>query len=93
MSICAYTKCSQPFVAKTHNQKYCSDYCCRQATNARLMEQYYERKARRKGQIRVCETPGCETKLSRYNDGKFCQGCIAAKQTARRKQLFDSIGL
>lgn len=93
MRVCAYAECGLEFEAKTHNQRYCSDDCCRRATNARLMKQYYERKARRQGRIRVCASPGCGTRLSRYNDSKVCQGCAAAQENERRQQLLDIIGL
>lgn len=92
MNTCAYTECGQLFEAKTHNQRYCSDECCRMATNARLMKQYYEKKARRQGHIRVCAS-GCGTRLSRYNDGDECQSCAAAKESENRKQLFKIIGI
>ena len=42
--ICANKDCAIDFDARTHNQKYCSDECCRLATNKRIMEKYYERK-------------------------------------------------
>lgn len=93
MRICAYTECAQAFEAKTHNQRYCSEDCCRRATNARLMEQYYERKARRQGHIRVCASPDCNTRLSRYNDGEECQKCAAAKKEISRQQLRNMVGL
>jgi len=90
---CAYVECGQEFESKTHNQRYCSDDCCRRATNARLMEQYYERKARRQGHIRVCKTSDCDTRLSRYNDSSECQKCASTSETERRKQLFELVGL
>ncbi|QIN94060.1 hypothetical protein PP459_gp173 [Streptomyces phage Wakanda] len=93
MRTCAYVECGLEFEPKTHNQRYCSDDCCRRATNARLMKQYYERKARRQGRIRVCANPKCETRLSRYNDGKVCQGCAAAQEAERRQQLLNIVGL
>lgn len=89
MRTCAYTECGRSFEARAHNQKYCSDDCCRRSTNARLMEQYYERKERRQGLIRVCTTPGCETRLSRYNEGKICQKCEAATVRAARDNLLE----
>ena len=92
MITCAYAECGRLFEPKTHNQRYCSDECCRKATNARLMEQYYEKKARRQGRIRVCINPECETKLSRYNDGNECQGCASAKENERRKHLLSLMG-
>lgn len=90
MRKCAYVECGLEFEAKTHNQKYCSDECCRRATNARLMEQYYERKARRKGHIRVCAN-GCGTVLSRYNDDKICQACSVAKWKEENLNLKEMV--
>jgi len=43
--ICSREDCGKEFNQKTHNQKYCSDECCRIATNRRIMEKYYEKKA------------------------------------------------
>jgi hypothetical protein len=34
-------ECKNDFEFKTHNQKYCSQQCCRVATNKRIMEKYY----------------------------------------------------
>ena len=93
MKTCAYAECGQKFESKTHNQRYCSDDCCRKATNVRLMEQYYERKARRNGHIRVCETADCNTRLSRYNDGRVCQKCEAAEAHKNRVKLLNMIGM
>lgn len=72
---CARDECDEMFVAKTHNQIYHDDECCRIATNKRIMERYYERKQKRSGQRRVCNGNGCDTLLSRYNDGDLCSMC------------------
>jgi hypothetical protein len=91
---CAYTECGQEFQAKTHNQRYCSDDCCRKATNARLMKQYYEKKARLKGHIRVCATADCGTVLSRYNNSKTCRKCEATHEQSKRNELlFNLVGI
>lgn len=90
MRICAYAECGREFNPTNHNMKYCSDECCRRATNARLMAQYYERKARRQGRIRVCAN-GCGTRLSRYNDGKICQKCEAERAANARNELWDML--
>ena len=71
--ICANKECSIEFDSKTHNQKYCSDECCRVATNRRIMEKYYEKKAIRNGAHRICKK--CKTKLSRYNQKDVCSTC------------------
>lgn len=93
MRTCAYVECGLPFEAKTHNQRYCCDECCRRATNIRLAELYREKRARIKGYIRVCETSGCETRLSRYNEGRVCQKCEAEKVVNERLSLLKMIGM
>jgi hypothetical protein len=70
---CSNSECAKNFNPKTHNQKYCSDECCRIATNRRIMEKYYEKKAIRNGAPRVCKK--CKTKLSRYNQNEVCSTC------------------
>ena len=72
--ICSNKECAKEFAPKTHNQKYCSDECCRIATNRRIMEKYYEKRAIRKGAHRNCSK--CKTKLSRYNDSNICSSCV-----------------
>lgn len=84
---CAYTECGVLFEPKTHNQRYHTSECCKLATNKRIMENYYARKARRQGHIRVCSTEGCTTKLSRYNDSKICGKCEGAQQVNQRDEL------
>lgn len=71
--ICNNKECAKEFTPKTHNQKYCSDECCRIATNRRIMEKYYEKKAIRNGAQRTCKK--CDTKLSRYNQNDVCVIC------------------
>lgn len=93
MSICAYVECGIEFESKTHNQKYHSEECCRRATNARLMDQYYERKERKRGAQRICASDGCETRLSRYNEKKVCQKCEAGAKSATRQDLLSIVGL
>jgi hypothetical protein len=71
--ICANQECAIPFEPKTHNQKYHSDECCRVATNKKIMQKYYEKKAIRSGSSRLCKK--CNAKLSRYNDQSICSMC------------------
>ena len=89
--ICAYEDCGKNFDAKTHNQKYCSDECCRTATNQKLKEQYYEKKARLQGKKRLCKTAGCNTSLSRYNEDKICSKCKAGKEKKKQQELIDMV--
>lgn len=78
---CEREGCEETFIKKTHNQKYCTDECCRLATNERIMQKYYARREQRQGVARYCEE--CETtKLSRYNDGSICNGCKSKRTTS-----------
>jgi hypothetical protein len=88
---CAYEECGQEFSPKTHNQKYCSDECCRTATNQKLKDQYYEKKARLAGKKRICKTKGCTVVLSRYNESSICDKCSSAKKTAERNALIAMV--
>ena len=89
--ICARFECSASFEPKTHNQKYCSDECCRIATNKRIMEKYYEKKAIRSGAVRICNNKGCEKQLSRYNYDSVCSSCESASVKNAKKKLLDMI--
>ena len=89
--ICAYDECNNEFNPKTHNQKYCSDECCRIATNQKLKEAYYEKKARLAGAKRTCKTSGCNVILSRYNEGRICDKCQGAKREAERVALVNMV--
>ena len=71
--------------------KYCSDECCRLATNARIMEKYYERKARLKGTVRICKSLDCETKLSRYNPSNVCGACERRDIERDRNNLLEML--
>jgi hypothetical protein len=89
--ICAYNKCNNKFEPKTHNQKYCSDECCRIATNEKLKEAYYDKKARLAGKIRICKTIDCETTLSRYNEERICASCQAKNEVKRKQELIEMV--
>lgn len=77
---CARGECNLPFVKVTHNQKYCTNECCRIETNRKIMEKYHERAAIKRGKKRSCSD--CGTSLSRYNEGKVCGAC----ETRRRDE-------
>lgn len=70
---CQNKGCEVMFAKKTHNQRYHDDECCRLATNAKIMEKYYARRAQRMGLERHCDV--CSTKLSRYNSETTCNPC------------------
>jgi hypothetical protein len=89
--ICAYEECDNKFEPKTHNQKYCSDECCRIATNKKLKEAYYERKARLAGVAFKCKNKGCNVVLSRYSTDNICDACKGKEKTKERQKLWDMI--
>lgn len=68
--ICGF--CGTEFQTKKKNQKYCDPICCRGATNKRIMQRYYENKARLAGLKRFCS---CGAELSRYNPSSMCNAC------------------
>jgi hypothetical protein len=84
---CLNIECKKDFISKTHNQKYCSDECCRIATNKRIMEKYYEKKAIKNGAPRKCK--GCVGFLSRYNNDLYCAKCIKSKSSNHKKKIMD----
>lgn len=91
VSVCANPDCLAEYVKKTHNQKYCTNECCKIVTNKRIMVAYHEDRARRKGKKRLCKE--CKfSVLSRYNPSNVCQPCLAAKETERRQKLLLLIG-
>jgi hypothetical protein len=87
--ICLNIECGISFDAKTHNQKYCSDECCRVATNKRIMEKYYEKKAIKNGAPRKCKT--CSGLLSRYNSESICAKCVKSSDSKNKKSLLGII--
>jgi hypothetical protein len=87
--ICANKECAKDFDAKTHNQKYCSDECCRVATNRRIMEKYYEKKAIRGGATRLCKK--CNLPLSRYNQSIVCSSCEKNSGLKNKNKLMGMI--
>jgi hypothetical protein len=87
--ICANKECAKEFDAKTHNQKYCCDECCRVATNKKIMEKYYEKKAIRSGAKRECKS--CASRLSRYNQSNICSKCEKNSAINNRSTLLRMI--
>ncbi len=87
--ICANSDCSKLFESKTHNQKYCSDNCCRIATNKKIMQKYYEKKAIRNGAVRLCKK--CKSKLSRYNTDNICSKCIKSNNSEHKRKILRMI--
>jgi hypothetical protein len=91
MIVCGQDGCENKFEPKTHNQKYCSDLCCREATNTKIKAKYYEKKERLAGKQRVCKNKECSTKLSRYNSSSICENCVANQKEQERKALLDMV--
>ena len=87
--MCINSECKKDFEAKTHNQKYCSDECCRIATNKRIMEKYYEKKAIKKGALRHCKK--CKSVLSRYNAENVCSSCQKTNYKKTKNLLSEII--
>jgi hypothetical protein len=87
--ICARLECSLDFEPKTHNQKYCTDECCRVATNRRIMEKYYEKKAIRNGAARGCKK--CNAQLSRYNETNLCASCQKKIDITKRSKIMGML--
>lgn len=88
--VCARPGCEVVAVRKTHNQKFCTDECCRLATNARIMEKYYAKRDQRQGKVRFCKS--CETtKLSRYNDSDICSACNIRQQEDANKSVANML--
>jgi len=87
--ICSNKECKKEFDPKTHNQKYCTDECCRIATNRRIMEKYYEKKAIRQGAARGCKK--CGHQLSRYNETSLCASCQKKIDITKRSSILDRL--
>lgn len=87
--ICFNSDCAKEFDAKTHNQKYCSDDCCRVATNKKIMEKYYEKKAIKNGAKRLCKK--CKSSLSRYNTELICSLCLKSGNSKHNKKIMEAL--
>jgi hypothetical protein len=87
--ICFNSDCAKEFNAKTHNQKYCSDDCCRIATNKKIMEKYYEKKAIKNGAKRLCKQ--CKASLSRYNTEMICSLCLKSSNAKHNKKIMEAL--
>lgn len=89
--ICAYEKCKKKFEPKTHNQKYCSDECCRIATNEKLKEKYYDKKARLAGKKRICKSKDCNIVLSRYQEQNICVRCQSKEKAKQKQEIIEMV--
>ena len=87
---CEREGCDVAFTKRTHNQIYHDAECTRLATNVKIMQKYYEGRARKLGHVRYCDT--CvETRLSRYNPESTCNACSQTKETDRNKAVNDML--
>lgn len=89
--ICDYLECDNEFEPKTHNQKYCSDECCKIATNLKIKEKYYYKKARASGVKFECATKGCNQILSRFTTDLVCEVCKAKERSKDRQDILDML--
>lgn len=90
MQTCARAECDVEFVKTKHNQKYHDNECCRLATNAKMKENYYERRDRRLGKPRTCKS--CHvTQLSRYNSDNTCAGCQSQNELDTNNSVIDML--
>ena len=84
--VCGF--CGIEFETKKKNQKYCDQTCCRGATNKRIMQKYYENKARLKGFKRYCE---CGQVLSKYNSNTVCNLCENKNKINNKQKIMEAI--
>ena len=91
LRLCAKDDCDVKFEARSHNQIYCSKAHQKVETNRKIMEKYYEKKAQRNGETRICESCSV-TKLSMYNDSRICRSCEVKKAEARDAKALADIG-
>ena len=71
---CVNPDCKKPFMPRVYNAIYCSAECRKIITNQKVLQRYYDKKARLSSR-RICETGGCDTILSRYNEEDICERC------------------
>lgn len=87
---CAAEGCDEVFVKKVSNQKYHNDECCRKETNRKIMEKYYDNRARLLGKERMCKQ--CKTtKLSRYNEKQVCAACELKNEKNRTSLAWSAL--
>ena len=71
---CANPNCKKPFMPRVYNAIYCNAECRKIITNQKVLQRYYDKKARLSSR-RICETKECNTVLSRYNEENICESC------------------
>lgn len=84
MKQCAW--CQTYFEYTVIRQVYCSKSCRFEATKHIQQKKSKERKIKsRKKKIRICANSDCETKLSIYNDSKYCANCFFSEHTVAKE--------
>ena len=71
---CANPDCNKPFMPRVYNAIYCSAECRKIITNQKVLQRYYDKKARLNSR-RTCITKECGTILSRYNAEDISEQC------------------
>ena len=74
---------------KTVKKKYCSDECCRTATNLKIKEKYHDKKARLNGKKRFCKK--CNVELSMYHDNNICIMCLSESKRKEKEYIRNLI--
>jgi|SRR3954471_10685845 hypothetical protein len=86
---CANPACKNEFEVRRVNMIYCSNDCCKVATNAKLIARYHAKKNKNTGERRCA----CGAKLSRYNSNSKCHACIIADEQRERSVLLKELGI
>ena len=79
---CANPDCGKEFTPRVYNAIYCSAECRKIITNRKVLQRYYDKKARLNS-TRTCETKECSTTLSRYNQENICECCKRERYVQR----------
>ena len=79
---CANPECNKAFLPKVYNAIYCSAECRKIITNQKVLQRYYDKKARLNSK-RICKTKKCSTILSRYNEEDICERCKRERYVQR----------
>lgn len=82
--------CGETFIARRINMIYCTDQCCKTATNAKLIASYHSKK-QLKNIPRDCSS--CGARLSRYNKDITCNSCKNRDESKKRKELLEQLGI
>ena len=91
--ICDRDGCEQTFNKSTHNQKYCSDECCKIATNQKIKDKYYAKKDRLSGKKRICANSDCQQSLTMYNEDNICNVCKSRTRDLDRQNLIRMLNV